>query len=111
MDENAHENYLYDPNLLSKITFANSAQKFHPHFPEAMIPGPGMKVRPLSSGDFDRGYSKLLGQLTDVGSVTKADYVAKFNKMKNSPNTYFVTVIVDTELDQIIATGTLVVEQ
>ena len=31
--------------------------------------------------------------------------------MKNSPNTYFITVIVDTELDQIIGAGTILVEQ
>ena len=31
--------------------------------------------------------------------------------MKNSPNTYFITVIVDTELDQIIGAGTIIVEQ
>ena len=55
MDENPGETYLYDPNLLSKITFAKSAQKFRPHIPGPMNPGPGLKVRPLSSGDFDRG--------------------------------------------------------
>ena len=54
MDE-SHETYLYDPNLLSKITFAKSDQKFRPHIPGPMNPGPGLKVRPLSSGDFDRG--------------------------------------------------------
>jgi len=111
MNENPEETYLYDPNLLSKITFAKSSQKFRPHIPGPNNPGPGLKVRPLSSGDFDRGYLRLLGQLTDVGSVTKADYAAKFNKMKNSPNTYFITVIVDTELDQIIGAGTIIVEQ
>ena len=54
MDE-SHETYLYDPKLLSKLTFAKSDQKFRPHIPGPMNPGPGLKVRPLSSGDFDRG--------------------------------------------------------
>ena len=49
------ETYLYDPELLSRLTFATSNQKFRPHIPGPMNPGPGLKVRPLSSGDFDRG--------------------------------------------------------
>ena len=59
MDENPKETYLYDPKLLSKITFAKSDQKFRPHIPGPMNPGPGLKVRPLSSGDFDRGKTIL----------------------------------------------------
>ena len=37
--------------------------------------------------------------------------IAKFNKMKSCPNTYFITVIVDTELDLVIGAGTIIVEQ
>ena len=53
--ENPDETYLYDPELLSRLTFATSCQKFRPHIPGPMNPGPGLKVRPLSSEDFDRG--------------------------------------------------------
>lgn len=110
-DGDNEETYLYDPELISRLTFEQSKQKFRPHIPGPTQPGTGMKVRPLSSGDFDRGYIRLLGQLTDVGSVSKADYLAKFNRMKSCPNTYYITVIVDTELDLIIGAGTIVVEQ
>ena len=55
-----NETYLYDPELLSRLTFATSEQKFRPHIPGPMNPGPGLKVRPLSSGDFDRGNIKWL---------------------------------------------------
>ena len=36
---------------------------------------------------------------------------AKFNRMKSCPNTYFITVVVDTELDLIIGAGSIIVEQ
>ena len=55
-----NETYLYDPELLSRLTFATSEQKFRPHIPGPMNPGPGLKVRPLSSGDFDRGMTLFL---------------------------------------------------
>jgi len=109
-DENPEETYLYDPKLLSRVTFAKSNQKFRPNIPGPMNPGPGLKVRPLSSGDFDRGYIRLLGQLTEVGEISKADYQVKFNRMKSS-GSYFITVIIDTELDLVIGAGTIIVEQ
>ena len=31
--------------------------------------------------------------------------------MKSCPNTYFITVIIDTELDLVIGAGTIIVEQ
>ena len=31
--------------------------------------------------------------------------------MKSCPNTYFITVVVDTELDLVIGAGSIVVEQ
>ena len=37
--------------------------------------------------------------------------LAKFNQMRNCPNTYYITVIVDTELDLVIGAGTIVIEQ
>ena len=54
-DEDSDETYLYDPELISRLTFAQSCQKFSPHIPGPTNPGQGLKVRPLSSGDFDRG--------------------------------------------------------
>ena len=54
-EENSEETYLYDPALLTRLTFAKSCQKFRPNIPGPMHPGEGLKVKPLSSGDFDRG--------------------------------------------------------
>ena len=59
-----NETYLYDPELLSRLTFAKSEQQFRPHIPGPMNPGPGLKVRPLSSGDFDRGMISFLLEST-----------------------------------------------
>ena len=57
---NHEEAYLYDPALLSRISFAKSNQKFRPHIPGPMNPGPGLLVRPLSSEDFDRGKNNFI---------------------------------------------------
>ena len=37
-------------------------------------------------------------------------FAAKFNRMKSS-GSYFITVIIDTELDLVIGAGTIIVEQ
>ena len=50
----AEEAFLYDPELVQDLHFAESNVKFDPKI-SASAPGPGLLVRPLSSGDFDRG--------------------------------------------------------
>ena len=64
IDEQSEETYLYDPELLSRLSFSKSCQKFRPNIPGPMHPGVGLKVRPLSSGDFDRGKFYCLSLLT-----------------------------------------------
>lgn len=36
-----------------------------------------MKVRPLQDGDYDRGFLKLLAQLTKVGDVSRGEFLCK----------------------------------
>ena len=50
----AEEAFLYDPELVQDLHFAESDVKFDPRI-SASAPGPGLLVRPLSSGDYDRG--------------------------------------------------------
>jgi hypothetical protein len=78
------------------------------------------------------GFIQLLSQLTKVGDISKEDFLGKFShhlwkftqnwwnalfailerfaSMKRCPNTYYVTVIEDTQLGQVIGAATLVTE-
>lgn len=69
--------YLFDPSLLLQLDFHSSPAKFNP-FISAVAPGePWLKVRPLKSGDFHRGFLKSLAQLTSVGEVTETQFLSK----------------------------------
>ncbi|KAJ9582845.1 hypothetical protein L9F63_022804 [Diploptera punctata] len=101
---------LYDPDLLKRLDFSESTTKFEPLI-SASQPGDGLLVRPLCSSDYDKGFIQLLGQLTKVGEVTQEQFFKRFEAMKTCPNTYYVTVIEDTQKSKIIGAATLVVEQ
>ncbi|PSN48908.1 putative glucosamine 6-phosphate N-acetyltransferase [Blattella germanica] len=108
-NENATEP-LYDPDLLKRLDFSKSSTKFEPQI-SACQPGDGLLVRPLCLSDYDKGFIQLLGQLTKVGDITREKFLERFEKMKLCPDTYYVTVIEDTQLGRIIGSATLVVEQ
>lgn len=108
--DDAEEAFLYDPSVVQNLDFSQSGVKFNPQI-SPRSPGSGLLVRPLSSGDFERGFLALLGQLTKVGNVSKADYLKRFFAMKNCNGTYYTTVIVDTERDVIIGAASLIVEK
>ncbi|XP_046402804.1 probable glucosamine 6-phosphate N-acetyltransferase [Ischnura elegans] len=108
------DEYLYDPAILERLDFAKSGVKFNPPI-SAAEPGAGLRIRPLSTRDYDRGFIKLLSQLTEVGDVSREQFLKRFHEMKQCPNTYFITVVEDTETanpeDSVIGAATLVVEQ
>ncbi|XP_071453590.1 probable glucosamine 6-phosphate N-acetyltransferase [Hetaerina americana] len=108
------EEYLYDPAILESLDFDKCSVKFNPPISPSH-PGPGLRVRPLSTNDYDKGFMKLLSQLTEVGEVSREQFLRRFHDMKQCPNTYYVTVVEDTETDHpgdaVIGTATLVVEQ
>nr|CAG4645873.1 EOG090X0FKI [Lynceus sp. MCZ IZ 141354] len=97
------KDYLYDPSLLSKFNLGTRC--------ELLKKDPRFDVRPLRLSDYDRGYLELLSQLTEVGKVTREQYAAQFEAMRNCPGTYYITVIVDKELDRIIGAATLFLER
>ncbi|XP_053985986.1 probable glucosamine 6-phosphate N-acetyltransferase [Hylaeus anthracinus] len=70
----------------------------------------GLLIRPLKSDDYDRGFLQLLSQLTEVGNVSKEQFLSRFHMMK-STGSYYIIVIEDISIGKIIATATLVVEQ
>ena len=70
----------------------------------------GCVIRSLRSGDYDRGFLQLLAQLTEVGNISKEQFLNRFHLMKNA-GSYHIIVIEDTSSGKIIATATLVIEQ
>ncbi|XP_055324352.1 probable glucosamine 6-phosphate N-acetyltransferase [Sitodiplosis mosellana] len=103
------EEALYDANLLTKLDFSRSITKFSPPITAINTGETWLKVRPLQVGDYDRGFLQLLSQLTSVGNISRDDFLSRFHKMKYSGD-YFVTVIEDTRINQLIGSATLVIE-
>lgn len=101
---------LYDPDLLKRLDFSQTLTKFEPSI-SACQPGDGLLLRPLCPSDYDKGFVQLLGQLTKIGDVTREQFLKRFQAMKACPETYYVTVIEDTQTSKIIGSATLVVEQ
>lgn len=101
---------LYDPAILKDIPFEEATATFKPGISHEN-PGENLKMRPLNTGDYDRGFLQLLTQLTLVGDVSREEFLARFHSMKACKNTYYVTVIEDTELDQVVGAASLVVEE
>ena len=73
--------------------------------------GSGLRLRPLCLEDYDRGYLALLGQLTSVGDITRAEWEARWLVMRECQATYFVIVLEDTALGQVVGAATLVQER
>ncbi|XP_022250008.1 probable glucosamine 6-phosphate N-acetyltransferase isoform X1 [Limulus polyphemus] len=101
---------LFDPNILKALDFSKSKVIFDP--PISVIdPGENLKVRPLCSGDYDRGYLKLLSFLTKVGDISRKQFLDRFHAMSSCKGMHYITVIEDTVSGQIIGSATLAVEQ
>lgn len=66
-------------------------------------------VRPLQLGDYAKGFTQLLSQLTSVGNISKPQFDSQFYAMQRSGG-YYVTVIEDTRKGEIIGAATLITE-
>jgi len=110
-EETEEEVFLFDPEMINKIDLSRAKCKFNPAISSTSKPSEGFIVRPLSSKDYERGFLDILGQLTSVGPITKQHFMKNFDEMKKSSDTYYITVIVDTKLDKIVGSGTLVREK
>ncbi|KAJ8672981.1 hypothetical protein QAD02_004242 [Eretmocerus hayati] len=87
---------LFNPDLIARV--ANQLR------------GDGLIFRPLNSRDYDKGFLQLLGQLTEVGQVTKDQFLNRFHGMRTSGG-YYVIVVEDLKIGKVIGSATLVVEQ
>ncbi|KAM9147654.1 glucosamine 6-phosphate N-acetyltransferase isoform 2-T3 [Pangshura tecta] len=99
---------MFDPNLLHELDWSQNTATFSPAI-SPLDPGDGLVMRPLCTADLNRGFFKVLGQLTAAGVVSPEQFIKTFEHMKRSGD-YYVTVVEDTNVGQIVATATLVIE-
>lgn len=99
---------MFDPNLLHELDWSQNTATFSPAI-SPLDPGDGLVMRPLCTADLNKGFFKVLGQLTAAGVVSPEQFIKTFEHMKRSGD-YYVTVVEDTNLGQIVATATLVIE-
>ncbi|CAI5438330.1 unnamed protein product [Caenorhabditis angaria] len=93
------------------LVLRNEESLFDPEWiPEIKDIPDGLVVRPLYSNDYENGFLQVLEQLTTVGNVDNQQFIDRFQSMKSSQS-YYVVVIEDEELHQVIAAATLVIEQ
>uniref|UniRef100_A0A673BWN1 Glucosamine 6-phosphate N-acetyltransferase n=1 Tax=Sphaeramia orbicularis TaxID=375764 RepID=A0A673BWN1_9TELE len=102
------ETPLFDPSLLQELDWSSNSVSFSPPISPSS-PGEGLVIRPLCTADFNRGFFKVLSQLTQTGDVTPEQFTKKFEHMKKTGD-YYVVVVEDTTLGQIVATATLITE-
>jgi len=103
--QNAHANagdWLFPPSVLSDL-IANNV--------DLPALGHGLKLRPLHRMDYHRGFLPLLGQLTDVGTVSQTQFETRFHSMANTkPHSYYVMVVEEMGTEKVVASATLVLE-
>ncbi|CAL8111633.1 unnamed protein product [Orchesella dallaii] len=111
MTETQTDVFLYEPSLLDKINLADWPKtEFQPAV-SVTTPGEGLKMRPLNRGDYQKGFLSNLAQLTAVGDIPENEFQDAFDRMKATPNTYYVTVIEDLNKGVVIGSATLLMEQ
>ncbi|XP_023222323.1 probable glucosamine 6-phosphate N-acetyltransferase isoform X2 [Centruroides sculpturatus] len=96
--------------ILKMVDLEKGKAKFNPPL-TVLNPGENLKMRPLSVGDYDKGFIYLLSQLTKVGNVSHEDFLRRFYSMKGCPDSYYVTVIEDIKKNRIVGSATLFIEK
>eukprot|EP00475_Leptophrys_vorax_P010145 TRINITY_DN16825_c0_g1_i1.p1 TRINITY_DN16825_c0_g1~~TRINITY_DN16825_c0_g1_i1.p1 ORF type:complete len:154 (-),score=7.76 TRINITY_DN16825_c0_g1_i1:104-565(-) len=76
---------------------------------EAPLPD-GLVMRDLEECDYNKGYLRLLAQLTTAGDVSAAQFKARFAELAQRRADYRIVVIEDTSSGQVVATGTVLME-
>lgn len=102
------EKPLFDPSLLQDLEWSSNMVSFSPPISPSQ-PGEGLVLRPLCTADLNKGFCKVLSQLTKAGDVTPDQFIKNFEHMKKTGD-YYVIVVEDVILRQIVATATLITE-
>ncbi|OLL22530.1 Glucosamine 6-phosphate N-acetyltransferase [Neolecta irregularis DAH-3] len=77
--------------------------------PEIELPE-GYTLRPLSSGDYQRGAVEVLKVLTTVGDFTEELYRERFDYWFKHNDTYYTIVVLNAN-DKVVGIGTLMIER
>ncbi|XP_064484677.1 probable glucosamine 6-phosphate N-acetyltransferase isoform X2 [Ornithodoros turicata] len=85
---NRQEEFLYDPELLEGLDYKHSLVK-QGSSGSGLSVDESLRIRPLSTDDFDKG---------------------RFHEMKARPDTYYVTVVEDLSTGAVVAAASLVTE-
>ncbi|ORY90070.1 acyl-CoA N-acyltransferase [Leucosporidium creatinivorum] len=72
---------------------------------------PGLHLRPLASTDYHRSHLALLATLTQAPDIGEESWTARFDEMVALKGSYYPVVVVDSSSDQLVATGTLLIER
>jgi len=95
---------------------SDAAPLFPPHLIPTPSPAdPSFVWRPLRIDDYDKGFCGLLGQLTEVGGLTKEGFEARWREMAQANSTlgptYHVVVCEDVSNKKLVASGTIFIER
>ncbi|NWU71501.1 GNA1 acetyltransferase, partial [Pterocles burchelli] len=99
---------MFGGGILHELDWSENTTTFSPAI-SPLDPGDGLVLRGGGTADLNRGFFKVLGQLTETGVASPEQFIKTFEHMKRSGD-YYVTVVEDTNLGQIVATATLVIE-
>ncbi|WVW79250.1 hypothetical protein I302_101216 [Kwoniella bestiolae CBS 10118] len=83
------------------------------HIPQSIMVGlpENIHLRPLASSDLLRSHFQLLNTLRESPALAPSVYSAIFQHFKSCPGTYYILVMVNKENDQLVASGSLIVER
>jgi len=101
--------YLFEKELLKNLDLSKYGVEFKGDF-SVLNPDDDFVTRPLSNQDYEKGFTELLSQLTKIGTVSKKNFIERFNGMKKNGD-YYVVVVEDLSTNKLIATGMLEIEQ
>lgn len=100
---------LFDLQLIKDIDWETKKASFRDGV-SCHSPGDNLVLRPLNTGDYDKGYMSLLSQLTSIGDVDRDLFEERFRSMKACSDQYYIIVIEDLTNGQIIGAASLVKE-
>jgi GNAT superfamily N-acetyltransferase len=74
----------------------------------ASVPA-GYTLRPLQSGDYDRGVLEVLTVLTTVGEISRSKFLERFEWLCRRNDSYFI-IVIENDANRIVGVGSLLIE-